>query len=1050
MIEPKHSRNLAAVPRPGCFPACRGVASARSRTLFLLACLLVMAMDARADNPPTFLFQIDSSAVPGGFSPNAIALDTSNNLYVADYANNRILIGVAYGTSWDQLAYLGTNYGPDGIAVDGSNNVYVAGIPIYSTTASSLIQKFDSRGNILAQWGAEGDGLGQFEDPNGIAVDSGNNVYVVDEAWGGGPGPSRIEKFNSSGTYLNQWTTSVYPYCIAVDGSNNVYVTGANSGGDQTIRVVQKFNSIGHYLTEWGSYGTNNGQFNWALGVAVDRSNNVYVTDVNNTRIQKFDSQGRYLTQWGSPGSGPGQFGGPAGVAVDNTGNYIYVGDGDRIEVFANNTNIVPPVITQQPTNQTVPAGVNVTFNASAIGTAPLAYQWTSNNVAVPGATNATFTLIHAGLSDSATYSVLVTNSFGSELSSSAVLAVYPNLLTTLPASGLSVAGAVLNGSVTVGPDETVVWFDWGTDTNYGNIAEAAIVPGDDETNSVSATLNGLSGNIYHYRLVAANDFGIIYGDDEQFAVAQTVLNTNDNGPGSLRQAIETPFPVSVILGVTGTITLTNGELLITNDLTLIGPGAANLVISGNHSNRVFEIGPNATVSLSGLTIRDGHAADGYGNDYYGANGGGIYNQGTITLSGCALTNNSAGRGSTAPLGGPGGGGGAGGGIYNANILQATDCAFSGNQAGSGGAGGNGADEDVDGGAGGAGGGIYNANIFQATACTFSGNQSGLGGAGGIGFRTGGFGSEYGGSGGVGGSGGGLYNLGTMTLTNCTLGANQCGSGGVGGEGNYGNGGFGGDGGGIYNSGSFSLVACTLSANSAAPGGIGGDGNPGGIDGSGGGIFNAATNSTAELLDTLVALNNFGSGGIIDGDGPDLSGPFTSLGFNLIGQTNDSAGFTNRLNADLAGTATEPLDPQLGPLASNGGPTLTMALLHGSPALAAGDDALLGPPYDLATDQRGFPRIAGAQVDIGALQFQPIATPPALITLSGSPSGGFQLVFANTSTATFSVLSASNLALPFSNWDLIGQPLEFAPGQFQFTDPQTTNDPQRFYRVSSP
>jgi hypothetical protein len=140
----------------------------------------------------------------------------------------------------------------------------------------------------------------------------------------------------------------------------------------------------------------------------------------------------------------------------------------------------------------------------------------------------------------------------------------------------------------------------------------------------------------------------------------------------------------------------------------------------------------------------------------------------------------------------------------------------------------------------------------------------------------------------------------------------------------------------------------------------------------------------------------------------------------------------------------EPLDPQLGPLANNGGPTLTLALLHGSPALAAGDDALLGPPYNLTTDQRGSPRNTGAHVDIGAFQFQPIATPPLLTTLPGSAAGGFQLAFTNTSSATFSVLSATNLSLPLSNWTLIGQPLELAPGQFQFTAPQTTNDPQRF------
>jgi DNA-binding beta-propeller fold protein YncE len=161
----------------------------------------------------------------------------------------------------------------------------------------------------------------------------------------------------------------------------------------------------------------------------VDSSNNVYVTDSGNSRIEKFDSSGNYLTQWGSSGSGNGQFSGPSGVAVDSSGNYIYVTDysNSRIQVFANNTNIIPPFITQQPPNQTIPAGITVTFCVSVVGAAPFAYQWTSNNVVVPGATNAILMLTNVSLSASGnTYSVLVTNVFGSGLSSSAVLTVLP------------------------------------------------------------------------------------------------------------------------------------------------------------------------------------------------------------------------------------------------------------------------------------------------------------------------------------------------------------------------------------------------------------------------------------------------------------------------------------------------------------------------------------------------------------------------------------------------------------------------------------------------
>src|SRR5207237_10751368 len=83
-------------------------------------------------------------------------------------------------------------------------------------------------------------------------------------------------------------------------------------------------------------------------------------------------------------------------------------------------------------------------------------------------------------------------------------------------------------------------------------------------------------------------------------AAVITVTNTNDNGPGSLRQAIQNAARgATVNCSITGVLTLTNGELLITKDMTIIGPGAANLSISGNNSSRVFEIASNVTALIS-------------------------------------------------------------------------------------------------------------------------------------------------------------------------------------------------------------------------------------------------------------------------------------------------------------------------------------------------------------------------------------------------------------------------------------------------------------------
>src|SRR5947208_2294129 len=127
-----------------------------------------------------------------------------------------------------------------------------------------------------------------------------------------------------------------------------------------------------------------------------------------------------------------------------------------------------------------------------------------------------------------------------------------------------------------------------------------------------------------------------------------------------------------------------------------------------------------------------------------------------------------------------------------------------------------------------------------------------------------------------------------------------------------------------------------------------------------------------------------------------------------------------------------------------------MALLPGSPAIDAGDDALLNAPFNVTTDQRGAPRKFGAHVDIGAFEFQAASLPLSLASVTSLGGGAVQLAFTNTPGATFTVLAATNVSLPVSNWSPLGPPTEQASGQFQFTDAQATNNTQRFYRLRSP
>lgn len=211
---------------------------------------------------------------------------------------------------------------PDGVAVDSVGNVYVTDL------WNHRVQKFSSDGAFLKKWGSYGTDDGQFKYPVDITVDSAGNVFVTDS--------NQIQKFTADGTFLKRWgSLGIHngqfnqTQGVAVDSSGNLYVA------DNDNNRVQKFTSEGIFLKTWGFYGTGNGQFNSPVGVAVDSANNVYITEYGNSRIQKFTSEGIFLKTWGFYGTGTSQFFNPKGVTVDSAGNVYVVENGNcRVQKF--------------------------------------------------------------------------------------------------------------------------------------------------------------------------------------------------------------------------------------------------------------------------------------------------------------------------------------------------------------------------------------------------------------------------------------------------------------------------------------------------------------------------------------------------------------------------------------------------------------------------------------------------------------------------------------------------------------------------------------------
>lgn len=180
----------------------------------------------------------------------------------------------------------------------------------------------------------------------------------------------------------------------------------------------------------------------------------------------------------------------------------------------------------------------------------------------------------------------------------------------------------------------------------------------------------------------------------------------------------------------------------------------------------------------------------------------------------------------------------------------------------------------------------------------------------------------------------------------------------------------------------------------------------------GGGIYRDANAGPVRLANSLVATNSAAAS-------PDVSGSFFDFGSNLVGDGTGSSGF----GGNLIGTSASPIDPVVGSLADNGGPTQTHALLAGSPAL---EGVSVASNFVLPNDQRGVSRPQGNQRDIGSFEWvwQPQLTLVIRSTLLnetgiGNATSGYvtrpsSSDLSTVVTVTLANADASELSLPTS------------------------------------
>ncbi len=248
--------------------------------------------------------------------PRAIAIDDNNEIYIVDMTA-RIQVFSKTGDflrSW--RTPVSTTGKPCGLSFSNDGLLMVADTHYYRVLFFTTDGKWVEKRTI---GGENGRGPGQFGFVTDVVQDSKGNYYISEYG-----DYDRIQKFDSEGNFLFEWGGHgeekgkfLRPQGLTIDSNDHVWVADACN---HRIQVFDATGDEAKIVRVWGDFGEADGQLRYPYDLLLDHRGHVFVCEFGNSRVQQFDIDGNFIARWGSPGRERGQLHQPWGMAMDKRG----------------------------------------------------------------------------------------------------------------------------------------------------------------------------------------------------------------------------------------------------------------------------------------------------------------------------------------------------------------------------------------------------------------------------------------------------------------------------------------------------------------------------------------------------------------------------------------------------------------------------------------------------------------------------------------------------------------------------------------------------------